>query len=87
VGVGGNPASVERAGRLGLPLIIAIIGGGPARFVPLVEHYRESAAAAGQDPSKLKVAINSHTHLAETSRQAADEFFTPYATLMNTVGR
>lgn len=87
VGVGGNPASVERAGRLGLPLIIAIIGGAPARFVPLVEYYRESAAAAGQDPAKLKVAVNSHTHVAETSRQAADEFFVPYATLMNTVGR
>ena len=86
IGVGGNPASVERAGRLGLPLIIAIIGGAPARFVPLVEYYRESARAAGHDPSLLPVAINSHTHVAETSRQAADEFFAPYAALMNQIG-
>src|SRR5512139_433144 len=87
VGVGGNPASVERAGRLGIPLIIAIIGGAPARFVPLVDYYREAGAAAGHDPAKLKVAINSHTHVAETSRQAADEFFGPYSTLMNKIGR
>jgi probable LLM family oxidoreductase len=87
VGVGGNPESVERAGRLGLPLVIAIIGGAPARFAPLVDYYRESAAAAGQDPAKLKVAINSHSHVAETSRQAADQFFGPYASLMTKIGR
>jgi len=87
VGVGGNPASVERAGRLALPLIIAIIGGAPARFAPLVEYYRESARAAGHDPAKLPVAINSHTHVSEDSRRAADEFWEPYAQLMNQVGR
>lgn len=87
VGVGGNPGSVERAGRLGLPLIIAIIGGAPARFAPLVEYYRESARAAGRDVSKLPVAINSHAHVAEGSRQAADEFFPAYAQLMNQIGR
>lgn len=87
IGVGGNPASVERAGRLGLPLIIAIIGGAPARFVPLVEYYRESAAAAGIDPSTLPVAINSHTHVAETSQQAADEFFPHYSALMTQIGK
>ncbi len=87
IGVGGNPASVERAGRLGLPLIIAIIGGAPARFVPLVEYYRESARLAGHDPSTLPVAINSHTHVAETSRQAAEEFFPPYAAIMTQIGK
>jgi probable LLM family oxidoreductase len=87
VGVGGNPGSVERAGRLGLPLMIAIIGGAPARFAPLVEYYRESAIAAGRDPSTLKVGINSHTHVAADSRQAADEFFPPYATIMTQIGR
>lgn len=87
VGVGGNPASVERAGRLGLPLIIAIIGGAPARFAPLVDFYRESGFAAGRDPATLKVGINSHTHVAETSRRAADEFFGPYSELMNKIGR
>jgi probable LLM family oxidoreductase len=87
VGVGGNPESVERAGRLGLPLVIAIIGGAPARFAPLVDYYRESAAAAGHDPSKLKVAINSHAHVAETPQKAADEFFGPYSALMTKIGR
>jgi probable LLM family oxidoreductase len=87
VGVGGNPASVERAGRLGLPLAIAIIGGAPARFAPLVDFYRESAEAAGRDPSTLKVAINSHAHVAEDSRRAADEFFEPYSGMMNRIGR
>ena len=87
VGVGCNPASVERAGRLGLPLAIAIIGGAPARFAPLVDFYRESAEAAGQDPSTLKVAINSHAHVAAESRQAADEFFGPYSGMMNKIGR
>ena len=75
VGVGGNPGSIERAARMGLPLIIAIIGGAPARFAPLVDYYRECAIAAGRDPSTLRVSINSHLHIAETSRQAADEFF------------
>ena len=87
VGVGGSPGSVERAGRLGLPLVIAIIGGAPARFAPLVEYYRESAAAAGHDPATLPVAINSHTHIAEESRQAADEFFEPYGQMMTRIGR
>jgi alkanesulfonate monooxygenase SsuD/methylene tetrahydromethanopterin reductase-like flavin-dependent oxidoreductase (luciferase family) len=87
IGVGGNPASVERAGRLGLPLMIAIIGGAPARFAPLVEYYRESAIAAGRDPATLKVGINSHTHVAVDSRQAADEFFAPYSALMTQIGR
>lgn len=87
IGVGGNPASVERAGRLGLPLIIAIIGGAPARFAPLVEYYRESARAAGIDPATLPVAINSHAHIAEDSRQAADQFWPHYGALMNQIGR
>ena len=87
VGVGGNPESVARAGRLGLPLIIAIIGGAPARFAPLVEYYRESAREAGVDPAKLKVGINSHTHIGTDSRQAADEFWPHYSALMNQIGR
>ena len=87
IGVGGNPASVERGGRLGLPLIIAIIGGAPARFAPLVEYYRESARAAGIDPATLPVAINSHAHIAEDSRQAADQFWPHYGALMNQIGR
>ncbi len=87
IGVGGNPASVERAGRLGLPLILAIIGGAPARFKPLIDYYRESAIAAGRDPATLKVGINSHTHIAETSQEAADQFFPPYSAIMTQIGR
>ena len=82
--VGGNPGSAVRAGTLGLPLALAIIGGTPQRFVPLVDLYRESAAAAGND---ALVAINSHAYVAPTSQQAADEFFPAYAAMMNRIGR
>ena len=87
VAVGGTPQSVVRAGTLGLPLAIAIIGGLPERFVPLVELYRESGARAGHDPATLKVSINSHGYLAPDSRQAADEAFPPYAEAMSRIGR
>jgi probable LLM family oxidoreductase len=82
--VGGNPGSAVRAGTLGLPLALAIIGGYPERFVPLVELYRESAAKAG---NAAVVSINSHGYVAPTSQQAADEFFPAYATMMNRIGR
>jgi alkanesulfonate monooxygenase SsuD/methylene tetrahydromethanopterin reductase-like flavin-dependent oxidoreductase (luciferase family) len=87
VAVGGTPASVIRAGTLGLPLAVAIIGGRPERFAPLVDLYRESAAAAGHDPAQLPVAINSHAYVADTSQSAADEFFPAYATAMTRIGR
>jgi alkanesulfonate monooxygenase SsuD/methylene tetrahydromethanopterin reductase-like flavin-dependent oxidoreductase (luciferase family) len=82
--VGGNPGSAVRAGTLGLPLALAIIGGHPERFVPLVELYRDSAAKAGNE---AVVSINSHGYVAPTSQQAADEFFAAYATMMNRIGR
>jgi probable LLM family oxidoreductase len=85
VAVGGNPESVIRAGVLGLPMALAIIGGQPARFAPLVDLHREAVAQAGHDP--LPVSINSHTYVAETSQQAADEFFPAYASMMNRIGR
>jgi probable LLM family oxidoreductase len=85
--VGGNPGSAVRAGTLGLPLAVAIIGGQPERFVPLVELYRESARAAGHDPAGLPVSINSHAYVAPTSARAADEFFGPYAAMMSRIGR
>jgi probable LLM family oxidoreductase len=87
VAVGGTPASVARAGTLGLPLAIAIIGGAPERFVPLVELYRDAAERAGHDPSSLAVSINSHGFIADTSRQAADDAFPPYAITMGQIGR
>jgi probable LLM family oxidoreductase len=85
--VGGNPGSAVRAGTLGLPLAVAIIGGQPERFVPLVELYRESARAAGHDPAALAVSINSHAYVAPTSARAAEEFFGPYAAMMSKIGR
>ena len=87
VAVGGTPQSVARAGTLGLPLALAIIGGQPERFAPLVDLYRESGRRAGHDPSRLKVSINSHAFVAPTSREAADIFFPPYAEVMSRIGR
>jgi probable LLM family oxidoreductase len=85
IAVGGTPESVFRAGSLGLPLMIAIIGGQPERFAPLVELHREAAAAAGHPPPA--VGINSHTYVADTSQQAADDFFPHYGAMMNRIGR
>jgi probable LLM family oxidoreductase len=87
IAVGGTPASVARAGALGLPLMIAIIGGEPARFAPLVELYREAARRAQADPAELAVGINSHMYLAESAKRARDEFFGPYSRMMNRIGR
>jgi probable LLM family oxidoreductase len=86
VAVGGTPQSVVRAAGLGLPMALAIIGGAPAQFAPLVTLYRETAARAGHDPAP-PVSVNSHGYVAETSQRARDEFFPPYATMMNRIGR
>jgi probable LLM family oxidoreductase len=87
IAVGGTPRSVVRAATLGLPMALAIIGGEPERFRPLVELYRGSAVRAGNDPATLPVSINSHVYVADTSRQAADEFFPSYAETMTRIGR
>ena len=87
IGVGGTPASVVRAGLLGLPLVIAIIGGEPARFVQFAELYREALGRGGHDADAAAIAINSHAHVADDAQQAADEMFPSYAAMMNRVGR
>ena len=87
VAVGGSPESVVRAGTLGLPLTLAIIGGQPERFVPLVDLYREAASAAGYDAEQTKVAINTHAFVGETSAQADAAFAAPYLAMMNRIGR
>ncbi|QTE37995.1 LLM class flavin-dependent oxidoreductase [Mucilaginibacter gossypii] len=87
IGVGGTPASAKRAGTLNLPMIIAILGSAPKHFVPFVELYRESAAKAGHDVSKLQLAISSQFYIAGTSQQAADEFYPSYEALMTRVGK
>jgi probable LLM family oxidoreductase len=85
VAVGGSPDSALRAGRLGLPMALAIIGGLPERFVPFAELHRRAAAEAGHAP--LPLSINSHGYLADDSRRAADESFGPFAATMNRIGR
>ncbi|HEY3189872.1 MAG TPA: Atu2307/SP_0267 family LLM class monooxygenase [Solirubrobacteraceae bacterium] len=87
VAVGGSPQSVVRAGSWGLPLTIAIIGGQPERFVPLVDLYREAASAAGQDPEQIKLAINTHAFVGATVAQADAAFAAPYLAMMNRIGR
>jgi probable LLM family oxidoreductase len=85
VAVGGNPQSVIRAGVLGLPMALAIIGGRPESFAPLAELHREAAAQAGHAPPALS--INSHGFIAEDSRQAADEAFGAHRIVMDKLGR
>jgi probable LLM family oxidoreductase len=85
--VGGTPESAIRAGKLGLPMALAIIGGRPSQFVPFVNLYRETATASGFNPDSLGFSINSHVYVAETSSQAAEEYFTHYTEMMNRIGR
>jgi probable LLM family oxidoreductase len=87
IAVGGTPQSVVRAGKLGLPLTVAIIGGQPARFVPLVELYRETANAAGHDSDRTKVAINTHAFVGRTAAEANEAFAPSYLAMMNRIGR
>jgi probable LLM family oxidoreductase len=87
VAVGGTPESVVRAGTLGLPLAVAIIGGLPERFAPLVELYRQAARQAGHDPAQLPVSINSHGFVADESAQAAAAYYPSAAIIMNQIGR
>jgi probable LLM family oxidoreductase len=87
VAVGGTPQSVVRAATLGLPMALAIIGGEPERFKPMIDLYRETAKRVGRDPASLPVSINSHGYIADSSRQAADEAFPPYLDVMGRIGR
>lgn len=87
VGVGGTPQSFVRAGELGLPLMVAIIGGETHRFRPLIDLYRQAGAAAGHSPEMLKVGLHSLGYVAATSRQAADELFPGYAEAFTRIGR
>jgi probable LLM family oxidoreductase len=87
IAVGGTPQSVARAGMLGLPLALAIIGGEPARFAPLFDLYRRAAAQSRHDAAALATSINVHGFVAETSGEAADTFYAPQAEVMNRIGR
>jgi len=87
IAVGGTPQSVVRAGALALPLALAIIGGEPERFAPLVQLYRDAARHSGHDPAKLPVGINSHGFIADNSQDAADLAFPPFAEAMTRIGK
>lgn len=87
VGVGGTPESFVRAGVLGLPLMVAIIGGETRHFRPLIDLYREAGRRAGHSPDQLKVGLHSLGYVAETTQQAADDFFPGYARAFTDVGK
>lgn len=87
VAVGGTPESVARAAQYGLPVTLAIIGGMPARFAPFAQIYREVYKESGHDMNALQFGVNSHTYIAEDSKQAANEFYPTYADVMSRIGR
>jgi probable LLM family oxidoreductase len=87
IAVGGHPESVVRAGRLGLPLALAIIGGEPRRFVPLIQLYREAGRRSGHEPAKLAVSINSHGLIEDDSGRAAEDAYAAYTYVMAKIGR
>lgn len=87
LGVGGTPQSFVRAGVLGLPLMVAIIGGETRRFRRFVDLYREAGARAGHSPDRLKVGVHSLGYVADTTQQAADEFFPGYARAFTDIGK
>src|SRR5712691_773204 len=87
LGVGGTPQSFARAGALGLPLMVAIIGGEPRRLRPLVDLYREMGRRAGHPPDRLKVGVHALGYVAATTQEAADDFFPGYARAVATVAR
>jgi probable LLM family oxidoreductase len=87
LGVGGTPESFVRAGMLGLPLMVAIIGGRPEDFRPLIDLYREAGRRAGHLPEHLIVGLHMIGFLGDTSAQAADDFFPGYAHTFTEIGK
>jgi probable LLM family oxidoreductase len=87
IGVGGTPSSFARAGALGLPLMVAIIGGEPRRFRPLIDLYREAGRRAGQSVEKLIVGLHAIGFLGDTTEEAADDFYPGYAHTFTKIGK
>jgi probable LLM family oxidoreductase len=87
IGVGGTPESFVRAGMLGLPLMVAIIGGEPKRFRPLIDLYREAGRRAGHSAEKLVVGLHAIGFLGDTTQQAAEDFFPGYAHTFTEIGK
>jgi probable LLM family oxidoreductase len=87
LGVGGTPASFIRAGTLGLPLMVAVIGGNTHRFRPLVDLYREAGEKAGHSPEHLKVGLHSLGYVADTTQEALDAYYPGYAETFTRIGK
>lgn len=87
IAAGGTPASAVRAAKLGIPLALAIIGGSPEHFVPFINLYRQNALKNGIKAEDIQIGINSHVYIANDSKQAGDEIFPSYATMMNRIGK
>jgi len=87
IGVGGTPTSFVRAGILGLPLMVAIIGGEPERFRPLIDLYREAGRRTGHSPEQLRVGLHMIGFLGDSTQQAADDFFPGYAHTFTEIGK
>lgn len=87
VAVGGTPQSIIRAATRGLPVALAIIGGSPERFQVLADLHRRTLIESGFDPAEVPLSVHGHGYLADTSEQAAEEFYASYATAMSRIGR
>jgi len=87
LGVGGTPASFARAGMLGLPLMVAVIGGETHRFRPLIDLYREAGEKAGHSPEQLKVGLHSLGYVAESRQEAVDDYYPGYAEIFTRIGK
>lgn len=87
IAAGGTPESVARAARLGLPLIIAIIGGVPKQFAPLFDYYKQEYLRAGHDPAKLRIATHAHGLVGDSGKVLAQNYFSNYKRQMDHIGR
>lgn len=87
IGVGGTPASFKRAGELGLPLMVAVIGGETHRFRPLIDLYRMAGEKAGHSPEKLKVGLHSLGYVANSTEEAIEEYYPGYAETFTRIGK
>src|SRR6218665_1947440 len=87
VAVGGTPESVQRAARLGLPMVIAILGGNPQQFSPFYQYYREEYLRNGHDPAAMQLGLHVHTFVGDTATGTADQYFPYYSAQMSRIGK
>lgn len=86
IAVGGTPESVRRAARLGMPLMLAIIGGNPEHFKPLIDYYKQEYELSGHDLSGMQIGIQPHAFIADTSEQAVEKLYPYYSRQMDKIG-